>query len=471
MQIFQRAAGAMLAGIVPAALLLLVTGGIVAAQDVPAAGAGQSDLRINEIMASNGTTLVDPDEVDETPDWIEIYNPTASPVSLTGMALTDDPADALKHIITQTLTIPANGFLILYADNDPEQGPAHLSFGLSAAGEYIGLYQVGSSGTFLKVDETDFPALGTDLSYARTIDGGGTWEITRPTPGKRNSIDAPYITEVTTPTVSADTPAPLGPFTVTATITDNVGVAAASLVYYTATAPYTATTPVWVTATMASLGGNQYQGVLPAVPGNTLVRYYVYASDGEDGDARFPLAQHEYGYLAGYRPPLLLINEVVSRNNTAFDPDEVGIFPTPETPDWIEVYNPGSQPVSLEGLSLTNDRREPLKFRVPAGAVIPAGGLIVFLADDDAGQNTLPGHKVWHMNFTLNNDNDFAGFYGGEGTVLIDFYDWDQPPRHGGFGRVPVGAEWTVKAPLVCPTLGVANILCDQEVLLPAVLR
>ncbi|MCB0050686.1 MAG: lamin tail domain-containing protein, partial [Caldilinea sp.] len=188
MHLFQRAAGAAAAGVVLAAVLLFAVTGTAAAQDEPAAAAGQTDLRINEIMASNDTTLVDPDEPDETPDWIELYNPTASPVSLTGMALTDDPADPTKHVITQSLTIPADGFLILYADNDPKQGPAHLSFGLSAAGEHVGLYQVGASGVFTKVDEIDFPALPTDISYARSIDGDGTWEISRPTPGKSNSI-------------------------------------------------------------------------------------------------------------------------------------------------------------------------------------------------------------------------------------------------------------------------------------------
>jgi hypothetical protein len=48
----------------------------------------------------------DPDEPDETPDWIEIYNPTAAAVSLTGHAVTDDPSEPDKHVITQTLTIP-----------------------------------------------------------------------------------------------------------------------------------------------------------------------------------------------------------------------------------------------------------------------------------------------------------------------------------------------------------------------------
>ena len=55
--------------------------------------------------------------------------------------------------------------------------------------------------------------------------------------------------------------------------------------------------------------------------------------------------------------------------------------------------------------------------------------------------------------------------------MLIDSYDWDNPPRLGAFGRVPTGADWTEKAPFVCPTLGIANILCDEEVLLPAIIR
>src|SRR4051812_23643843 len=44
---------------------------------------------ISEFMASNATTLAD--ENGDFSDWIEIYNPDATPANLAGWYLTDDP--------------------------------------------------------------------------------------------------------------------------------------------------------------------------------------------------------------------------------------------------------------------------------------------------------------------------------------------------------------------------------------------
>jgi len=41
-------------------------------------------LSINEVMASNGTTISDPQEPDEQPDWFEIYNTGVDMVELGG---------------------------------------------------------------------------------------------------------------------------------------------------------------------------------------------------------------------------------------------------------------------------------------------------------------------------------------------------------------------------------------------------
>ncbi|HHY55990.1 MAG TPA: lamin tail domain-containing protein [Chloroflexi bacterium] len=439
------------------------------AQTQPTASPGQTDLRINELMPSNATTLVDPDEPDETPDWIEIYNPTAADVSLTGLAVTDDPSELDKHIITQTLTISANGFLILYADEDPKQGAAHLTFRLSSSGEYFGLSIIDGSGTPTLVDAVEFPAVPTDLSYARSSNGAGVWRIGRPTPGKSNTANPPYVSGVTTPTVNADTPAPTDAFTVTAIITDDVGVTTATLIYMTATAPYTAATPVWVRVPMTTTGGDQYAAQLPAVPIGTLVKYYVEAGDIFSDTSRFPLPGREYGYLAGYAPPRLLINKIVTVNNTVPDPDEPG-----ETPDWVELYNPGAVDILLDGLSISNDRNEPLKFRLPPGIRVPAGGLLTLLIDGDAGQNKPTSGLIWHVGVgnvldRLDNGNDYIALYGGEGTAVVDAFDWDDPPRWGAFGRIPNGGEWSAKVAVLA--MNTANLLLDQEVYMPAVNR
>lgn len=466
---FLRLFAAMAVGSAFAVALTIGGANLANAQTPPTALPGQSDLRINELMPSNATTLIDPDEPDEAPDWIEIYNPTAADVSLTGLAVTDDPSELDKHIITQTLTVPANGFLILYADEDPKQGAAHLSFRLSGNGEYFGLSLIDGSGAPTLVDAVEFPAVPTDLSYARSSNGAGVWRIGRPTPGKSNISNPPYVSEVTTPTVNADTPAPTAAFTVTAIITDDLGVTTADLVYMTATAPYTGSTPVWVRVPMTTTGGNQFTAQLPAVPAATLIKYYVEAGDIFSDTSRFPLPGREYGYMAGYAPPRLFINKIVTTNKLVPDPDEPG-----ETPDWIELYNPGATDILLDGLSITKTRTEPLKFRLPAGIRVPAGGLITLLIDGDAGQNGPTTSQIWHVGVgnvldNLDNENDFIALYGGEGTAIVDAFDWDDPPSWGAFGRVPNGGAWSSKVAVL--TMNSENLLLDQEVYLPAVNR
>lgn len=458
------------AALTGALLLGLVT--TARAQQQPFSVASQSALRINELMASNRSTLVDPDDPSQTPDWIEIYNPTASEVSLQGMALTDDPARPTRHVITRHVTIPAGGFLILYADGEPQRGPLHLNFALSSDGEFVGLYRLDGAGNPTPVDQVEFPALGQDVAYAREIDGTGSWRVaSRPTPGKSNAINPPWISAVTRPTVTPDVPAPTGPFTVSALITDDVSVDQAVLYYITATAPYTESPTGWVSVTMTSVGGNRYEGVIPGMAEGVLVHYYVEATDNAGDSARFPvLKSGEYGFLAGYRPPRLLINKVVSRNDVVPDPDEPA-----EKPDWIEIYNPGQTEVVMDGLSITNQRNNPLLFFLPDGIRVPAGGLVTLLIDGDVGQNlSKSSESTWHVGSgnvlnRLENAGDYIGIFGGQGTAVIDELDWDDRPQWGAFGRIPLGGAWSDRVCVI--EMNAANVLCDKEVFLPSVQR
>ena len=204
---------------------------------------------------------------------------------------------------------------------------------------------------------------------------------------------------------------------------------------------------------MNFVGGDLYAGDIPAQPADTLVSYYVWAVDDQDEATRFPPSEREYRYLTGYVPPVVLVNEIVVVNNSIPDPDEPAEFP-----DWIELYNPGNAPVSLNGLSLTDDKSDPVKYMIPDGLTIPAKGLLIFLADDD------PGQGPTHLNFQLNADGDYVALRGGFGTVLIDAYDIDRRPMLGAIGRVPDGGAWSEQ---VCPTFGTSNLLCDKMAFLP----
>ncbi len=133
-------------------------GGASAGDDAP--------LVINELMASNQTTAFD--EFDEADDWIELYNPTDEDVSVAGYFLSDKADNPTKAVLPD-VTVPAGGVLLLWADDDTEQGALHLPFKLSAAGE--GVYLTGPSGALL--DSVTYESAAGDESLGRSEDGAG----------------------------------------------------------------------------------------------------------------------------------------------------------------------------------------------------------------------------------------------------------------------------------------------------------
>ncbi len=73
-------------------------------------------IRLNEIMASNTSTIVDDDG--EYSDWIEIYNSGNSAINLNGMYLSDDPLDLMKWQFGDLLIDPNNYILVFASDKD-----------------------------------------------------------------------------------------------------------------------------------------------------------------------------------------------------------------------------------------------------------------------------------------------------------------------------------------------------------------
>ena len=143
---------------------------------------GSGELFVNELMSSNASTVQD--ELGAYPDWVEIYNPGDTAVNLGGWTITDSLDEPDKHELSGDLEVPAGGWLVLFADDDEEEGPAHLNFNLSAAGEELGLYDPDGD----PVDRLTFDALAADISVARVPDGSDTWQVTdSPTPGASNT--------------------------------------------------------------------------------------------------------------------------------------------------------------------------------------------------------------------------------------------------------------------------------------------
>ena len=135
-----------------------------------------SALRINEVVSSNTRSLVD--EALGTPDWIELYNASASPNDLTGYGLTDNPKAPHKWTFP-SVTIPAGGYLIVYATK--ADGALCTGFGLSRGGDSLCL----SDRYYTLLDYVEIPALESDISFARGKDGAFGY-CAAPTPGSEN---------------------------------------------------------------------------------------------------------------------------------------------------------------------------------------------------------------------------------------------------------------------------------------------
>ncbi len=130
---------------------------------------------INEFMAKNDSFIQDPNG--DYDDWIEIYNTGDEAVDISGMFLTDNLSFPDKWRIPDNNTpetiIPPHGYLLIWADNEPNEGTLHANFKLSADGEEIAL--IDGDGNL--IDSITFGPQQPDVSYGRLSDGAESWRF------------------------------------------------------------------------------------------------------------------------------------------------------------------------------------------------------------------------------------------------------------------------------------------------------
>lgn len=130
-------------------------------------------IYINEVF-SNGTA--------EDPDWVEIYNGSATSVDVSGYKLFDSGGQSgskPKKEIPAGSTIAAGGYLVIVTDDGTESG-----FGLSGSGEQVWLEN--ADGTL--VNDLTFPELTDTQSFGRFPDGSSNLQVMNTvTKGSANS--------------------------------------------------------------------------------------------------------------------------------------------------------------------------------------------------------------------------------------------------------------------------------------------
>jgi len=157
---------------------------------------------INEWMADNAGPSGLKDPVDGLfQDWFELFNPNTNAVNLAGFYLTDNLSQPSKWKVPLGTVIAPGGFLLVWADNEPEQNAAyvtnghlHAGFQLSSGGEALGLFSPG----LVAQHAVAFGAQFQNVSQGFYPDGmtNTSCSMTNWTPRTANTLLGPQIFRV-----------------------------------------------------------------------------------------------------------------------------------------------------------------------------------------------------------------------------------------------------------------------------------
>ncbi|HRY50524.1 MAG TPA: lamin tail domain-containing protein [Candidatus Paceibacterota bacterium] len=136
-------------------------------------------LVLNEIYAHG---LEDATSDTTASDWIEVYNPTAVPLDVSGLGLSDDSTDPRKWVFPLGTVIPASSYRVMTSDGWRPGSSTNTGFNLEASGGVVFLFDSLSQGGTL-LDSVRYGVQAAGFSIGRSED---QWALSLPTPGLPN---------------------------------------------------------------------------------------------------------------------------------------------------------------------------------------------------------------------------------------------------------------------------------------------
>jgi hypothetical protein len=147
---------------------------------------------ITEFVAANVASLTD--GFGDSPDWIEVHNPTDRPIVLHDYFLSDNSASPHKWQFPERVALGPGQYLVVFAsgrDLVDDRGRLHTNFRLDSDGEYLALSnRAGEVFSVFDQDRGTFPLAVRDIGFGWAAGGAdGVAELgylSPATPGQPN---------------------------------------------------------------------------------------------------------------------------------------------------------------------------------------------------------------------------------------------------------------------------------------------
>lgn len=427
-------------------------------------------LQISEVLIANQMSL--PDENGIFSDVVELHNPTAAPVRLSGWCLSDSAAQRFRFRLPD-LTIPAGGYLTIHCDGEnyvSDTGVLHANFALNAkeevcltdpSGAYVTVQpQHAGSDISMALTDTGYQLMTSSLGFANTEQGcSDAWE---------SRVD------------------PNNPLVISEVLTEDAGVPYDGKIVDVVELWNCSDRPVHTEGWYLSDGSDPYAYALPKTkiaPGGHLVvplerqttgfvlsddeALYLMSPDflysrpvdcggvqpgrsisliENDTQTTYELAAVSLGFentTAGAQdfqeaaaPKGLLLSEAMSANDSYLP------GPYRNTTDWVELYNAGSREIRLSEYSLSDAQGEN-RYPLPDETLKPGAYKVILLSETE--KNLLKGYAS--LPFSLSADGDCL--YLTKDGVIEDYLILPKLPGDTAWGR-PADRQYA--AQLTSPT-------------------
>ncbi len=165
------------------AVVFALAGRIEGGDLTPGAAADGVPPMITEVSVANGGTLADEDG--DHPAWVELHNPSSSPLALDGYRLGSDAREPSGWDLPD-VELAADDHLVVFASGkDRRDEEAHADFTLPRSGGELVLLDGDRV-----VDQVDVPETARNVSLIRHPAEPTVWCVTTgPTPGASNTDD------------------------------------------------------------------------------------------------------------------------------------------------------------------------------------------------------------------------------------------------------------------------------------------